>query len=290
MKQILVVILLATALSGLAFGQKKAAGTKQSKAPSTMKPAVPAGGVQEQLKKLEEEWATAFIKRDAAALDRILADDYYIIDPNGSVGNKVQTIEDITSGATVFESIKYDNLNVRVYGSFAIVTGGEAVTVRSDDQSQTATFRFTDVFALRLGRWQAISSQMTPSSEVGLTVVKKADGTKEVSTPSGLKYIDLVEGKGASPKPGQTVIVHYTGWLTDGTKFQSSLDMGQPIPFPIGVGRVIKGWDEGVISMKIGGKRKLFIPANLAYGAQGRPPVIPANAALVFEIELIGIR
>jgi peptidylprolyl isomerase len=293
MKQTLVVILLAIALASPAFGKKKAAGTKPNKAsqaPSTMKTSAPANRVQEQLKKLEEEWATAFIKRDAAALGRILADDYYIIDPNGSVGNKAQTIEDITSGGTVFEAIKYDNLNVRVYGTFAIVTGGEAVTVRSDDQSSTVTFRFTDVFALRSGRWQAVSSQLTPSSEVGLTVVKKADGTKEITTPSGLKYIDLVEGKGASPKPGQIVIVHYTGWLEDGTKFQSSHDSGQPIQFPIASGRVIKGWDEGLMSMKTGGKRKLFIPANLAYGAQGRAPVIPSNASLIFDVELVGIR
>jgi ketosteroid isomerase-like protein len=289
MKQILVVILLAMILSSFAFGQKKAAG-KKTQASSPTKTTAPANRVQEQLKKLEEEWATAFIKRDGAALNRILAEDYYIIDPNGSVGNKAQTIEDITSGNTVFESIKYDDLNVRVYGTFAIVTGGETVTVRSNGQSSTVTFRFTDVFTLRRGQWQAVSSQLTPSNEVGLTVVKKADGTKEITTPSGLKYIDLVEGKGASPKPGQTVIVHYTGWLENGTKFQSSLDSGQPIPFSIGVGRVIKGWDEGVISMKIGGKRKLFIPANLAYGAQGRLPVIPPDAPLIFEIELVGIR
>jgi ketosteroid isomerase-like protein len=290
MKQIIVTVLLAMALSSIAFGQKKAAGAKQNKAPSATKTSAPASRAQEQLKKLEEEWATAFIKRDAAALNRILADDYYIIDPNGSVGNKAQTIEDITSGDTVFESIKYDNLNVRVYGAFAIVTGGEAVTVRSNGQSNTVAFRFTDVFALRRGRWQAISSQLTPSSEVGLTVVKKADGTKETTTLSGLKYIDLVEGKGANPKSGQIVIVHYTGWLENGTKIDSSFDRGQPYSFPIDRAQVIRGWDEGILSMKIGGKRKLFIPANLAYGVRGRAPVIPSNAPLVFEVELVGIR
>lgn len=285
MKQILVVILLAMALSPVASGQKKATSVKQNKANPT-----PSSRVQEQLKKLEEDWAEAFVKRDAAALGRILADDYYIIDSNGTVGDKASTIKDITSGEFTFESIKYDNLTVRVYGNFAIVTGGEVVKMRSGEQTNTEAFRFTDVFALRRGRWQAISSQFTASSEVGMTVVTRADGTKETTTISGLKYIDLVEGKGASPKQGQTVIVHYTGTLENGTKFDSSLDRGQPIPFPIGVGRVIKGWDEGVISMKIGGKRKLFIPANLAYGAQGRPPVIPPNAPLIFEVELVGIR
>jgi peptidylprolyl isomerase len=285
MKQILVVVLLALALSTPALGQKKTPGAKPNRPLSTS-----ANRVQEQLKKLEEEWAGAFINRDAAALDRILADDYTIIDPNGSVGDKAQTIKDITSGEFAFESIKYDNLKVRVYGAFAIVTGGEVVKMRSGEQTNTEAYRFTDVFALRRGRWQAISSQLTPSSEVGMTVVTRADGTKETTTSSGLRYIDLVEGKGASPKQGQTVIVHYTGTLENGTKFDSSHDRGQPIPFPIGVGRVIKGWDEGVITMKIGGKRKLFIPANLAYGAQGRPPVIPPNAPLIFEVELVGIR
>lgn len=285
MKPIFVVMLLAMALSTSAFGQKRATGAKPGQAVQA-----PAGRVQEQLKKLEEEWATAFIKRDAAALQRILADDYVIIDENGSVSNKAQAIRDLTSGETVFESIRFDDLKVRVYGAFAIVTGGEIVTTRTNNISETSTYRFTDVFALRRGRWQAVSSQFTTSSEVGITVAQKADGSKEFTTPSGLKYIELAEGKGAKPKPGQVVSVHYTGTLENGTKFDSSHDRGQPITFPIGLGRVIKGWDEGLMSMKIGGKRKLFIPAHLAYGAQGRPPVIPPNAPLIFEVELVGIR
>ncbi len=110
-----------------------------------------------------------------------------------------------------------------------------------------------------------------------------------VTTESGLKYVDEKEGTGASPSRGKKVTVHYTGTLTDGKKFDSSLDRGQPFSFTIGVGQVIKGWDEGVLTMKVGGKRKLIIPAALGYGARGAGGVIPPNAELHFTVELLGV-
>ncbi len=111
-----------------------------------------------------------------------------------------------------------------------------------------------------------------------------------VSTPSGLEYVDEVVGNGASPQKGQTVVVHYTGWLTNGTKFDSSVDRGRPFEFTLGVGQVIKGWDEGVATMKIGGKRKLTIPPDLGYGSRGAGGLIPPGATLVFDVELLGIK
>ena len=111
-----------------------------------------------------------------------------------------------------------------------------------------------------------------------------------IKTPSGLVIEDLVMGNGNSAAAGQRVSVHYTGWLTDGKKFDSSKDRGQPFVFALGRGEVIRGWDEGVSGMKVGGKRKLTIPPELGYGARGAGGVIPPNATLVFEVELLAVR
>jgi peptidylprolyl isomerase len=115
-----------------------------------------------------------------------------------------------------------------------------------------------------------------------------------MTTPSGLKITDTQAGTGATPRTGQTCVMHYTGWLYQdgkkGAKFDSSVDRGQPFEFPIGTGRVIKGWDEGVATMKVGGKRTLIIPPELGYGARGAGGVIPPNAALLFEVELLGLK
>ncbi len=117
-----------------------------------------------------------------------------------------------------------------------------------------------------------------------------AETQTETVTASGLKYIDLKAGNGPSPKKGQNVLVHYTGWLENGTKFDSSVDRKEPFPFRIGEGQVIQGWDEGVLSMKMGGKRRLIIPPKLGYGARGAGGVIPPNATLIFEVELLDLR
>jgi FKBP-type peptidyl-prolyl cis-trans isomerase len=112
---------------------------------------------------------------------------------------------------------------------------------------------------------------------------------KEAFMAAQLKQEDLVVGTGAEAKKGQTVSVHYTGWLTDGKKFDSSKDHGRPFSFALGRGQVIQGWDDGVAGMKVGGKRKLTVPPELGYGAQGFPGAIPPNSTLVFEVELLGV-
>ena len=112
----------------------------------------------------------------------------------------------------------------------------------------------------------------------------------EITTPSGLRYTDDVVGTGDAPSKGKRVSVHYTGTLTDGKKFDSSRDRNQPFEFTIGVGQVIKGWDEGVMSMKVGGKRRLVIPSALGYGAAGAGGAIPPNAELLFDVELLGVK
>ena len=115
-----------------------------------------------------------------------------------------------------------------------------------------------------------------------------------MTTASGLQIIDSKEGTGASPKPGQTCVMHYTGWLYEngqkGKKFDSSVDRNEPFEFPIGQSRVIKGWDEGVATMKVGGKRTLIIPPALGYGARGAGGVIPPNATLMFDVELLAVK
>ena len=134
---------------------------------------------------------------------------------------------------------------------------------------------------------------------IGSVVLQATTATAQtagrpMTTASGLQISDTTVGAGASPQKGQTCVMHYTGWLYEngakGKKFDSSVDRGKPFEFPIGAGRVIAGWDEGVASMKVGGKRTLIIPAKLGYGDRGAGGVIPPNATLIFDVELLGVK
>jgi peptidylprolyl isomerase len=148
----------------------------------------------------------------------------------------------------------------------------------------------------RAGALSALALIAAPGvlADAAFTTAMAQGAAKPVTTPSGLQIIDSKVGTGASPKAGQTCVMHYTGWLYEngakGKKFDSSVDRGEPFEFPIGRGQVIAGWDEGVASMKVGGKRTLIIPAALGYGARGAGGVIPPNATLIFDVELLGVK
>jgi len=137
-------------------------------------------------------------------------------------------------------------------------------------------------------------STATPDSKLSTDLAAKPtkkNGNKVITTPSGLKYEEIKVGTGAKPKKGQVIKVHYTGTLENGTKFDSSRDRGQPFEFNIGAGQVIPGWDEGLSTMKVGGRRKLIIPSKLGYGPGGTPDgTIPPNATLIFDVELLGVK
>jgi hypothetical protein len=142
---------------------------------------------------------------------------------------------------------------------------------------------------MRASRWLSLAFLAVCGLQTACSGTEADDKTKEgkeVTTASGLKYIDLKPGTGDEAKAGKTVVVHYTGWLKNGKKFDSSLDRGRPFDFKLGAGDVIKGWDEGVAGMKVGGKRKLIIPSKLGYGERGAGEDIPPNSELIFEVDL----
>ena len=134
------------------------------------------------------------------------------------------------------------------------------------------------------------ASMATSAAPAPAAAAAPSSGGQEITMPNGLKYVDMVVGSGAVAESGKRVTVHYTGWLTDNTKFDSSVDRGQPYTITLGAGEVIRGWDEGIKGMRVGGKRKLTIPPDLGYGANGTPGgPIPPNATLVFDVELLGV-
>jgi peptidylprolyl isomerase len=262
--------------------------------------------VEAELKRLESEWFDAVVKNDMATLNRIFADDFIAMGSDGSFLTKTEMIDLLTSGRIKVDELKVDEFKLRLYGNTAVVTG-RATFIRN--QRPLGQDGHIEVWVKRAGPsgkglWQAVSWSSIPFTKQAIarsTVQpaggrevksKSADppsGGKEVSSEPGLKFEEIVVGIGISPKPGQDVTVHYTGTLENGVKFDSSVDRGQPFTFKIGVGQVIKGWDEGVMTMKVGGKRKLIIPPHLGYGSRSAGP-IPPNSTLIFEVELLEVK
>ena len=163
---------------------------------------------------------------------------------------------------------------------------------RQKQQNQTIQYFAIAIILIVIG-WIAFSifNNSTVGSTTSMTGIPEYNPDELVSTASGLQYLDIETGTGDNPQTGQTVSVHYTGWLTDGTKFDSSVDRGQPFEFPLGTGSVIQGWDEGVAGMQVGGTRLLVIPSDLAYGQTGAGGgLIPGGATLVFQVELLALK
>lgn len=297
MKRTLLIIILTSLLAATVVAQSSTAA-KVSKAPATTtaktaakapangtsrRPATPA----EQIQQLEQKWFTGIIRNDSNTVTSLLADDFVIIDHDGKPVSRAEFITRLTENRLVLGAIKTADSKVRLYGTTAI-NQTRATFLR--DGNTIGEAALTEVWVKVRGAWKLASVNSLSTLASGeMRSPNLLIGSREIVTSSGLRYEDITPGSGASPKPGQTVIVHYVGTLLNGNKFDSSRDRNRPFEFEIGEGRVIRGWDEGVMSMKMNGKRKLIIPPHLGYGSRDMG-VIPPNSTLVFEVELLGVK
>jgi peptidylprolyl isomerase len=297
LKRTLLIIILTSLLAATVVAQSSTAA-KVSKAPAatTAKTAAkaPANGTPrrpatpaEQIQQLEQKWFTGIIRNDSNTVTSLLADDFVIIDHDGKPVSRAEFITRLTENRLVLGAIKTAESKVRLYGTTAI-NQTRATFLR--DGNPIGEAALTEVWVKVRGAWKLASVNSLSTLASGeMRSPNLLIGSREIVTSSGLRYEDITPGSGASPKPGQTVIVHYVGTLLNGNKFDSSRDRNRPFEFEIGEGRVIRGWDEGVMSMKMNGKRKLIIPPHLGYGSRDMG-VIPPNSTLVFEVELLGVK
>lgn len=161
--------------------------------------------------------------------------------------------------------------------------------INGGKQDTTVNAKLTETTPTAIVGETKAQDQENNQKDKNLAASNTMSDTNTVTTSTGLKYVELQEGTGLTPQKGQKVVVHYTGTLEDGQKFDSSRDRNQPFSFKLGIGQVIKGWDEGLSTMKVGGRRQLIIPPDLGYGSRGAGGVIPPNATLIFDVELLGV-
>jgi len=262
-------------------GDARAQGSAPSRRAAAAPPSVPR-----QVEARQRQWLQAIVARDAAAAGLLLAEDLTVVNYDGTILTRAGVLDRMKENRLTLDAIETKEVTVKPYGTAALWQG-KVTFVRQG--TPLAEARVTALWVRRAGNWRLASLTSAPMGSAGQFATNFLLGSREMITDSGLKYEDLVEGTGESPRPGQMVVVHYTGTLEDGKKFDSSLDRGRPFEFAIGQGRVIKGWDEGVMSMKVGGKRRLIIPPALGYGNRDLG-VIPPNSTLIFEVELLELK
>ena len=262
-------------------GDARAQGSAPARRAAAAPPSVPR-----QIEARQRQWLQAIVARDVAAAGLLLAADLTFVNDNGAILTRTEVLDRMKENRLTLDAIETKEVTVKPYGTAALWQG-KVTFVRQGNSLAEA--RVTALWVRRAGTWRLATLTAVPMASSGQSVANFLLGSREMITDSGLKYEDLVEGTGESPRPGQTVVVHYTGTLENGKKFDSSLDRGRPFEFAIGQGRVIKGWDEGVMSMKVGGKRRLIIPPALGYGNRDLG-VIPPNSTLIFEVELLELR
>lgn len=258
----------------------------QGSAPSRRATAAAPPSIPRQVEARQRQWFQAIVGRNVAAAGLLLAEDLTVVNYDGTILTRAQVLDRMKENRLTLDAIEAKEATVKPYGT-AAVWQGKVAFVRQE--TSLAEARVTALWVRRAGNWRLASLTSVPMGSAGQFATNFLLGSREMITDSGLKYEDLVEGTGESPRPGQMVVVHYTGTLEDGKKFDSSLDRGRPFEFAIGQGRVIKGWDEGVMSMKVGGKRRLIIPPALGYGNRDLG-VIPPNSTLIFEVELLELK
>lgn len=265
-----------------ATATRKAPARPAAKA-APRRPATPA----EEIRQLEQEWLNAVVRNDSVKVAAILADDFLLTDHDGRLLPKAEILTRMNENRFYLGGVKLGDAKLRFYGTTAI----NQVTANFQREEETiSTVTLTEIWVRVKGKWRLAGVDSLPLPAEGqLKTPNLLVGSREVVTKSGLRYEDISSGSGISPKPGQTVVVHYTGTLLNGRKFDSSHDRNRPFEFRIGEGQVIRGWDEGVMSMMIRGKRKLIIPPHLGYGGRDLG-VIPPNSTLVFEVELLEIK